>query len=86
MRLKALLGLNHCYCSSSLSTVALSCIHHIVTSPFSVQLTENKMETVHQSSVTAVIKVYRKPVKLLTLSAVASECYWCKVFYRAAKR
>jgi len=29
------------------------------------------METVHQSSVTAVIKVYRKPVKLLALSAIA---------------
>lgn len=72
MRLKALQGLNHCYCSSSLSNVALSCIHHTVSSLFSVQLTENKMETVHQSSVTAVIKVCRKPVKLLTLSQSTS--------------
>jgi len=71
MRLKALEGLNHCYCRSSLPTVALSCIHHIVTSPFSVQLTENKMEIVHQSSVTVVIKVHRKPIKLLILSATA---------------
>lgn len=68
MRLKALWGLNHCYCSSSLSTVALSCIHHIVSSLFSVQLTENKMETAHQSGVTAAMKACRKPVKLLTLS------------------
>lgn len=71
MRLKALQGLNHCYYSSSLPTVALSCIHHTVTSPFSVQLTENKMEIVHQSSVTVVIKVHRKPIKLLILSAKA---------------
>lgn len=75
MRLKALQGLNHCYHSSSLPTVALSCIRHVVTSPFSVQLTENKMETVPQSSVTAVIKAYRKPVKLLTLSAITPACW-----------
>lgn len=72
MRLKALQGLNHCYCSSSPCNVALSCIHHTVSSLFSVQLTENKMEIVHQSSVTAVIKVSRKPVKLLTLSESTS--------------
>lgn len=44
------------------------------------------MEIVHQSSVTAVIKVYRKPIKLLTLSAIAPAFYWCNIFYRAAKR
>lgn len=62
--------------------MAPSHIHHAVMYPFSRQLAGNKMEIVHQSNVTAVIKIYRKPINNgYTLSYSSNVLTDVKMFY-----